>query len=75
VDESLCLPRRQAHRRDNGAVNCVYDIFAATEDEFSLVFPPGTDVAFIDEVYDRGDPAALDAAFDRIWARRQAHPL
>ncbi len=34
----------------DGAVNCVYDIFAATEEEFDLIFPSGQDVAFIDEV-------------------------
>jgi hypothetical protein len=33
----------------DGAENCVYDIFAATDEEFSLIFPRGQDVAFIDE--------------------------
>jgi hypothetical protein len=55
----------------DGADNCVYDIFSATEDEFALIFPLGTDVAFIDEVYDRGEPSLLDDAFNRIWTRRQ----
>lgn len=53
----------------DGAQNCVYDIFAATEEEFALVFPAGTDIAFINEVYERGDPQVLDAAFDNIWGR------
>jgi hypothetical protein len=35
----------------DGADNAVYDIFAATDEEFGLIFPNGTDVAFIDEVY------------------------
>jgi hypothetical protein len=55
----------------DGADNCVFDIFAATEDEFSLIFPAGTDVAFIDEVYARGESRWLDDAFNRIWTRRQ----
>ncbi len=54
----------------DGAQNCVYDIFAATEDEFALIFPEGTDVAFIEEVYSRGDVQRLDAAFENIWKRR-----
>jgi hypothetical protein len=54
----------------DGADNCVYDIFAATEEEFALIFPPGEDVAFIDEVMSRGSEDALDAAFSRIWQRR-----
>lgn len=54
----------------DGAVNCVYDIFAITEEEFSLIFPEGQDVAFIDEVYERGNRRQLDAAFTNIWRRR-----
>jgi hypothetical protein len=54
----------------DGAENCVYDIFAATDDEFSLIFPNGTDIAFIEEVYAKGDEQALDAAFNNIWKRR-----
>jgi hypothetical protein len=54
----------------DGARNCVYDIFAATDEEFALVFPAGTDIAFIDEVYTQGHKELLDAAFDEIWRRR-----
>lgn len=57
----------------DGAVNCVYDIFAASDEEFGLIFPPGQNVAFIDEVCARAGNAALDealdAAFSRIWDR------
>ncbi|MEK6356706.1 MAG: hypothetical protein V4796_28395 [Burkholderia cenocepacia] len=53
----------------DGAENCVYDIFAATEDQFVLIFPQGTNIAFIDEVYDRENPHLLDAAFHEIWLR------
>jgi hypothetical protein len=54
----------------DGAVNCVYDIFAATDAEFGLIFPAGTDIAFIDEVQARESQDALDAAFNAIWTRR-----
>lgn len=54
----------------DGAINSVYDIFAATDKEFSLVFPEGQDIAFIDEVYDRGNSEALDQALINIWGRR-----
>jgi len=54
----------------DGAENCVYDIFAATDEEFSLIFPLGQDVAFIDEVMERGPEDVLDATFSRIWNRR-----
>ena len=54
----------------DGAQNCVYDIFAATDDEFAVIFPPGTDIAFVDEVYARGQSDLLDAVFNNIWQRR-----
>ncbi|MEG2278740.1 MAG: hypothetical protein RSB86_02195 [Comamonas sp.] len=53
----------------DGAVNCVYDVFAATPEEFEAIFPAGQDVAFIGEVYLRGDSQELDAIFKRIWSR------
>lgn len=54
----------------DGADNCVYDVFAATDEEFSLIFPAGEDVAFIDELVECGRSAALDQAFNSIWTRR-----
>lgn len=54
----------------DGAVNAVYDIFVATDDEFALIFSAGTDVAFIDEVYHQQSADVLDAAFTAIWKRR-----
>jgi hypothetical protein len=58
----------------DGALNAVYDIFAATEEEFALIFPDGQDVAFIDEVQARGNKRELDDAFARIWKRRVPKP-
>jgi len=54
----------------DGADNCVYDIFSATEEEFALIFPVETDIAFINEVYEKGNPEKLDSAFIQIWKRR-----
>jgi hypothetical protein len=54
----------------DGANNSVYDVFAATEEEFALIFPAGQDVAFIDEVIARGPEKQLDKALMRIWERR-----
>ncbi|MFZ6774027.1 hypothetical protein ACO0LB_15055 [Undibacterium sp. SXout7W] len=68
------LPTTLEHMKNiqviDGAMNSVYDIFAATEDEFSLIFPEGQDIAFIDEVLARGPRESLDAAFSEIWNRR-----
>src|ERR1700722_10167609 len=54
----------------DGAENCAYDIFAATDEEFTVIFPPGQDIAFIDEVYSRTKPSVLEKALSMIWTRR-----
>jgi hypothetical protein len=54
----------------DAAANCVYDIFAATDEEFSLLFPLGQDVAFINEVCARVEPSALARTLAMIWTRR-----
>lgn len=54
----------------DGADNCVYDTFAATAEEFALIFPEGQDIAFIDEVRNRAPSEALGDTFSRIWERR-----
>ncbi|MCW5256158.1 hypothetical protein D5038_07285 [Verminephrobacter aporrectodeae subsp. tuberculatae] len=54
----------------DGAENCVYDIFSATEEEFALIFPEGTDIAFIDEIRATGDSPLRNTAFTNIWKRR-----
>ena len=54
------------------ALNAVYDIFPATDDEFSLIFLEGGDIAFIDDVYARGEDALWGVAFTNIWRRRIA---
>jgi len=56
----------------DGAENTAYDIFAASDADFALIFPVGEDVAFIDEVLTRHRrrTGPLKAAFKRIWKRR-----
>jgi hypothetical protein len=53
----------------DGAENAIYDIFAATDEEFDLIFPSGQDIAFSDEVWQREPKASLEAAFAEIWKR------
>jgi hypothetical protein len=53
----------------DGANNCVYDIFAATDEEFKLIFPDRTNIVFIDEVMSRNDDAVIDEVLQRIWSR------
>lgn len=54
----------------DGAMNCVFDIYQATDEEFALIFPEGTNIAFSDEVWARGNNDLLSDSFKRIWGRR-----
>lgn len=53
----------------DGAKNCVYDIFQFTEEQFSIVFPGDTDIAFIDDVESNNDSETFKQAFDGVWDR------
>lgn len=54
-----------------GADNCVYDIFAATDDEFAQIFSNNTDIAFIEELLSNEQAESqLDPIFGKIWRRR-----
>lgn len=54
----------------DGADNAVYDIFAATEEEYMAIFPENEDVAFIEEVMARQCGNELNEIFNQIWKRR-----
>lgn len=53
----------------DGADNSVYDIFAAIEEEFALIFPDSQDIGFIEEVMEHGPEKELGEAFSCIWKR------
>lgn len=37
----------------DGAANCTYDIFAATDEQFEMIFANGANVEFIEDVVER----------------------
>lgn len=54
----------------DGAINCVYDVFQATEEDFDLIFPNGTDIAFSDELDSREEKKEISEAIERLWKNR-----
>ena len=54
----------------DGAENCVYDIFAASDDDFALIFPNETDIAFIEDIERRQSAEIVLAALKRTWSNR-----
>lgn len=53
----------------DGADNCAYDVFAATEREFILMFPDGRDVEFVDDLVDRMGEKTADHLLKALWNR------
>jgi hypothetical protein len=54
----------------DGALNCVYDLFAASDDDYSLLFPNGTDIALAEDFEDRRDVERIAVALERLWLNR-----
>ncbi len=54
----------------DGAENCAYDHFQATDEFFALIFPAdGQDIEFIEDFWKRHAEEDLEEEFDRLWAR------
>ena len=53
----------------DGADNCTYSVFAATEEEFSAIFPGETDIEFSEDFFDRvGEERGIEITRP-IWQR------
>jgi len=54
----------------DGARNCVYDVFAASDDDHLLLFRNGQDIAFAEDFEARPDIDQVSAALERLWLSR-----
>jgi hypothetical protein len=54
----------------DGAINCVYDVFTASDDDHAILFPDNTDVAFAEDFESRTDRNQVQAALERLWHHR-----
>lgn len=53
----------------DGALNCTFSLFQATESEFDVIFPEaGQDIQYIEDLTRHPNPD-VDAALSRIWER------
>jgi hypothetical protein len=54
----------------DGALNCTFSVFQATDDEFALLFPePGQDMEYSEDLIARPDREAVGAALSKVWQR------
>jgi hypothetical protein len=51
------------------AANCKYEIYAATDEEFELIFPNGADIEFIEDCLRRLGNKKLSEISDILWTR------
>src|SRR3984893_10085729 len=66
---------RMSHRMKNiqiidGASNCTFSLFQATDEEFSLLFPePQQDIQYAEDLAHLPERVEITAALIRIWER------
>jgi len=73
-----CEDLGESHDRDltknvqviDGALNCVYDIFAASEIDYALLFSDDADVAFVEDFESLPNVARISEALKRLWMNR-----
>jgi hypothetical protein len=51
----------------DGALNCTYDIFAASDADFALIFPDDRDIEFSDDFMARVGKRVGLAVYRRLW--------
>ena len=54
----------------DSAENCVYDVFATSDEDHAVLFPAGTDIAFAEDLEGRSDGPDVAAALERLWLHR-----
>jgi hypothetical protein len=59
----------------DGANNCTYPIYSATEDEFLVLFPEcGQDIEFIEDAIERVGREDLGSMMTNVWKRPVKKP-
>ena len=54
----------------NGALNCTFRVFQATDEEFALLFPePRQDIQYVEDLARLAGQSEINSALRRIWDR------
>jgi hypothetical protein len=53
----------------DGAQNATFSIFQATDEEFALLFPDNTDIAFLEDIEARLTEEQQERIFNALWSR------
>jgi hypothetical protein len=58
----------------DGALNAAYNIYAASDEQFALIFPDGADIEFVEDFIERVGEEAAGDTLGALWARRINKP-
>lgn len=58
----------------DGADNTAYNIYETTDEAFSLIFPDGADIEFVEDFIKRVGKARAGAILSPLWDRRLNKP-
>jgi hypothetical protein len=53
----------------DGAINCIYEIFAATDEQFAEIFADGTDIEFVEDFFERLGEERATQVITPLWTR------
>ncbi len=54
----------------NGALNCTFSLFQATDEEFALLFPEHRqDIQYVEDLVRLAEQSEINSALRRIWQR------
>jgi hypothetical protein len=53
----------------DNAENCLFPVYAATDEEFSQIFPEENDIEFIENFFNRVGESIAIAIMNEIWKR------
>lgn len=69
TSEDIDVDRMKTIQVIDGAQNCAYDLFEASERLFEFLFPDDADIAFIEEIEDEKATFDIDKEFNDMWDR------
>ncbi len=58
----------------DGGVNSIFEIYQISDEQFDMVFPQNTDIAFLDEVNQRIDPNSNTSFWNEFYSKQIAKP-
>ncbi len=53
----------------DGAENCAFSVFSTSDDDFRVIFPAGTDIEFVEDLFARLGTRRVTQVLRTLWER------